>query len=763
MGKIMCSVNGYLDDSKFSKPMPWIGIYVTAASLAIAVAMALDAFRAFRYKKFWFPCKFFSLNATTLTLIGVAVKLSVDLNTPMPSRDDQLAKLSSSVLICTIIGNSMPSLGIMENQEIMMNIIALGILVVTVIVNISIQLATGAIYLFWKEHILTMFLMLLLFLFLSFSALTVPVTKRYFEFKYSNKYEMARKEACKDMSVAAVTRLRDDLRKYWMMAQTCCPQFVMGRSVTCTASGAICLLSAATLAQAVIRSYCTAQQTTNDFCRGESDYKWSVSLILFTQVAAVTVGTIAPALRWFLAINYRCRTRIIRSGNELLKVESYWLQTLLEAKDCPLVFKIKSPYGRKLAHRVKTRFLDLCIGIQTMIVVVSKFVRYASIFCVGHFLWFITRFNELRKRTLSSANNSIENHVSEPSPSQSQSSSKLDLSRFVLYLDGEEELVHVMMRNNCDATDHSIRLGKKKQPKFLMQLLEISTRSLGFTGVREFDGPHVPSLENVEPPNCWALPIVTLTSIAVALPNVSMSSKKQLINGVNEGLVYVRLIEDNLESRQDLKRARTAADIVWQGVDLYGKWLDIDLYKMASQEKSVKDILEELVTAGRTYFKNLKAKDMKECLLDEPAKWPVKVLAANSMYRLSQVVLLGLGHTGNNQIQTNEILFERLSIRIADIIGACLTNLQHIISVECFRSNIEEREEGVRNAISLLGKTEKILKFLDRKNLPSSAPCHMTSCIDVWQSSEKHQKPSMQASYPSTDSLPSNDVCLIVD
>ncbi|KAL0329569.1 UNVERIFIED_CONTAM: hypothetical protein Sradi_4943600 [Sesamum radiatum] len=91
MGRLGCTVSGTVDDSRFSEPMPWIGLYVVAASAACAIAMALDAFHGFRYRKFWFPCKFFALNATTLTLIGVAVKLSVDLNTSMPRPQDQLA------------------------------------------------------------------------------------------------------------------------------------------------------------------------------------------------------------------------------------------------------------------------------------------------------------------------------------------------------------------------------------------------------------------------------------------------------------------------------------------------------------------------------------------------------------------------------------------------------------------------------------------------------------------------------------------------
>ncbi|KAJ7952491.1 putative Plant/MNJ7-17 protein [Quillaja saponaria] len=194
MGKIGCNIDGNLDDSKFSVPIPWIGIYVAAASVACLIAMATDAVNAIRHRKFWFPSKVFSLNATSLTLIAIAVKLSVDLNTPMPLRREQLAKLSSSVLMCTMIGNSLPSLGTMQNKEIFMNVVALGILVITSIVNICIQLGTGVIYVFWVEHASVMFLMLVLLVLMSSSALTVPATKSYLELKYNKRYELALKE-----------------------------------------------------------------------------------------------------------------------------------------------------------------------------------------------------------------------------------------------------------------------------------------------------------------------------------------------------------------------------------------------------------------------------------------------------------------------------------------------------------------------------------------------------------------------------------------
>ncbi|XVE57673.1 hypothetical protein DITRI_Ditri04bG0108300 [Diplodiscus trichospermus] len=210
MGKLGCSIDGVLNEAKFSEPLPWIGIYIAAASLACAVAMAADAIHGFRHRKFWFPSKFFTINATSLTIITVAIKLSVDLNTPMPRGQDQLAKLSSTALICTVMGNSMPSLGTMENKEIFTNIIALAILVITVIVNICIQIGTGVIYVFYEEHAIMMFLMLVLLVVLSFSALIVPTTKHYLELKYK-KYEMAQKECLESNENGKSKRISEKL------------------------------------------------------------------------------------------------------------------------------------------------------------------------------------------------------------------------------------------------------------------------------------------------------------------------------------------------------------------------------------------------------------------------------------------------------------------------------------------------------------------------------------------------------------------------
>lgn len=722
MGKIGCSADGNLNEAKFSEPLPWIGIYIAVASLACAIVMAADLIQGFRSRKLWFPSKYYCLNATSLTIIAVAIKFSVDLNTPMPRRIDQLAKLSSSTLICTLMGNSMPSLGTMENKEIWMNIIALGILVITVIANICIQLGTGVIYLYWKEHALIMFLMIVLLVILSSSTLTVPTTKKYLEFKYKKKYQMAVEECTTECDRPVDKKLREDLMKYWMMAHTCSPQFVIGRSVTCTAAGALCLLSAMTLAEAMLRSY--LMPWSFKFCNGESDYKWSTFLVLIIQTIATGVGTIAPAIRWFTAVNFRCPTIGKKSSRKEFKVEKYWTQFLVEMKECPFTIRIKNRQCRKLAHGAKDQILDLCIGMQVGIVLASKVIRFISVFFMSRILLFYIFCRRLMK--CNSNNRSID------LASESQASSKPDLSRFVLHLEGENELVELMMKNNRDATEHWIKKGKKKQPKHLIELLEKS--SSGLHGVKDFDTDLVPSLDNEEPQNCWALPVVTLTAIALAIPNTNSFLRKQLMRSVHEGLMYVKLVEDNLDAESEMTNMRKGAYSVWLGVDLYHKWLDVDLNKMSFQAESTKEVLEGLADAAKNRYVGFKKTYVNQCLLKEsPSKWPITVLAANSMYRISQTILQ---NDERSNMHSSEKLFEALTIMISDIIAASLTNLQRVIYLVCFSSSIEVQEERVRWAVFLLGKTEKILKLLDQKGLPSLGPDEM-ACINEWRAFQK--------------------------
>ena len=750
-----CNTDGDVNDSKFNEPMPWIGIYIAAASLLCSIGMGTDAFSAIRHRKFWFPCKFFPLNATSLTIIAVATKLSMDLNTSMPRCNDQLSKLSSTVLMCTVMSNFMPSIGTMENREIFSNVIALGILVITLVVNVCIQMATGVIYVFWKEHAVVMFIMLVLLLFLSFSALTVPTTKHYFESKYAKKYEIAVRESSKETNMPVFKKLREDLMKYWTMAHTSCPQFVVARSVTCTASGALCLFSAAILMEAWLRTY--LMPGSFRFCSGQSDYKWSITLILIAQAIAVGLGTIGPAFRWFLATCIRCPKEWRKSFKDEFKVEKYWIQRLVEWRDCPIRLQINSWHCRKLVHDTRNLVADLCIRMQISIVLVSKIVRIVSAYFI-HFLFvFFFCFKELRGKL--KQNKSISNN--ESGSESSQPNVKQDLSRFVLYLEGEDGLVDLMAKRNCNATDCWIHRGRKNQPKYLLQILEKHASSTGLKGAETFDSNQIPSLGYGKAPDCWALPVVTLTTIAVSLPNIDKTSINCLMRGVTEALRYIRLIDQKLDEKEELIHIRRAADAAWLGVDLYHKWLGVDIRKMAVQAKGPKEVIQELADIAKNKVMEYDQKTMAACLWDTPSKLPVKVLAANSMYRITQTILQNQKTTYEEIMSVK--LFEELSIMIADILAACLTNIPCLIHMECICSIIEERESRVCRAIFALGLTEKILKFLDQKALPCSDTNKMI-CVDDWhvfrKQDELHFPPSSDSE---TEAFNSVDICLSID
>ncbi|KAG9452352.1 hypothetical protein H6P81_005256 [Aristolochia fimbriata] len=700
------------NDSKYSKPLPWIGLYVAAASLACALAMAIDGLLRLRKRKLWFPCKYFSLNATSLALIAIATKLPVDLNTNMPRWEDQLTKLTSTIFLCTDMGNFLPSLGELSDEEMISNIVALGMSVITVIVNVGIQMGTGVIFVFWPEHAIILFFMLVLLVILSSSALTISTTKQLLEKQYNKKYDLVRGESDEGENFT-VTELRENVNKYWMMAHTCSPQYVLGRSALCCASGAFCLLSALVLVEAVLRAQLSGRM---GFCDGNSDYEWSTMLIFASQVIAIAVGTIVPASRWFSSMSFSGSRAQGRHNQTDLRVEKYWVQRLVEWKESPLPFQITSRRFRRMAYSLRSQILNLCIQIQKAVVITSKLIRLAStlsMFLVSKFIFKTCKRLLLKDRLRT----------------MSMSSSNLSIGDFVLHLEGEEGLVHLIMKKGYEATKQWVNLGRKHQPTHLLELLQKCTASQGFRGIGEFDSEHVQSIVSEEPSNCWSLPLVTLVSIAVSLPGTDPDTIDRLLKGVYEGLRYVKLIEKNLDTK-GLTNMRDAAHIFWQGVDLHDQWFDYDLHKSRLEEQNPKEVLEKLAAISKKCVLEFMTKGGCE---QNPLEWPVKALAANSMYRISQTTLM----KHKNRTEKVEELFQWLCTTIADIFGACLTNLRRVIPMECFCNTIEVREAKVREAAYLLGETEKMLEIIGQDKF-SGLDTESMADIDKWHLSKQN-------------------------
>lgn len=85
------------------------------------------------------------------------------------------------------------------------------------------------------------------------------------------------------------------------------------------------------------------------------------------------------------------------------------------------------------------------------------------------------------------------------------------------------------------------------------------------------------------------------------------------------------------------------------GSDIYHTRLNVDLHKLLLQGKSSKETAK---------FRSEESRKKQVGLRDIPSKWPVAELAANSMYRISQTLLLNCEGRVN---QTGEKLFEALN------------------------------------------------------------------------------------------------------
>ncbi|KAJ0511831.1 hypothetical protein HanIR_Chr11g0556451 [Helianthus annuus] len=176
-------------DSELKTPaevmMPWVGLYVAIASFICVIAMAADAVQAVWQWKLWFPNRFFTLNAATITLIAIAMKLPVDISSEFLKFFSE--KLVSIFFLVTMLANFLPSLGLMDDKELLMNIVALAILLITIVVNMGIQIYLSS-YPFLNWFSCLIFILPLLWPFSV--ALTVPSMRKKLKHRYNESQQL---------------------------------------------------------------------------------------------------------------------------------------------------------------------------------------------------------------------------------------------------------------------------------------------------------------------------------------------------------------------------------------------------------------------------------------------------------------------------------------------------------------------------------------------------------------------------------------------
>ncbi|PWA34726.1 hypothetical protein CTI12_AA616410 [Artemisia annua] len=731
--------------NRFSEPLLWIGIYIALASLICVFAMVADLLHGFRNRKLWFPCRFFTLNAASLSVIAVAMKLPMDLNNSMPGHVDQVSKLGSMAFMCTMMANLLPSLATMTNKELFTNIIALGVLVITLVVNVCIQINTGVLTLYINNEdlhgtisdardvsgnatihnlaailyvdlhgtisdardvsgnatihnlaaILYVVILLMLLIIHACSSLAIVESKRMLESRYQAGHETALRDPRPErLSVY----LRQHVRKHWIMAETSSPQFIAACSATSSASGIICAASALVHIVTIVFTFYIVSP------RGyTSDYKWSMLAIFIIQSIGVILGTIAPLFRCFADLSFEVNREWIWNHINVLKVEKYWTRTLSDWKQSSISFSFRSRKCKIFIHISTILVLSFCIGIQKTTVVACKMIRsfkLLSVICGEHCFrcWRSLKAMLVASRIPVVGNPEL--------PGQN-----IDLRQYVLQLQDDMELAEKTLKNITRSVNLVIVNAENHQPNNLMNLI---VESNGFAGVGEYDSLHVPPLNDVEYLDCWSLPLVTLTTIAISLPEIPNDRVDGLLISVSEGLAYVKLVEDSLNSTNDYVRIQKAAKKLWLEVELYNKWLGNQLNRWLRNE--LQNHAPDVIRAREIlqWFR-----DEAQIVVNEVGAMDIdgsneRAICANSMYRITQTIL----DQGNIDEVSQENLFSSLLSMISQILAACLTNLPQVITTNCHTNVIEKREASVHAAAELLGQTTEIIDTLNGRELP---------------------------------------------
>ncbi|KAJ0523972.1 hypothetical protein HanIR_Chr10g0499511 [Helianthus annuus] len=716
-------------ENNYSTPMVWIGMCIVFASLVCILAMVADLLHGIRSRKLWFPCKYFRMNAAFLSIMFVAMKLPVDLSGVIPGDMDEAGKLGSIAFMCTMMANILPSLATMGSNELLSNITALCVLVFTLVLNVCIQIQSGVVS-YNEDSVMQMIspkydvqspgiskhrntllatiymtLLVVLLIIHVCSSLAILKSKKIIELKYRQGHNIASKDIQQSSEeVLTVEKLQKHVRNHWIMAESGSPQFIIACFHTTSASGVICVL-------VILLHTLTMSWIMKDILRKDynSDYSWSMLVILIVQSIGVVIGTVAPLSRCFAILNFKVSLQMISKHFKLFEVESYWTQKLYDWKHASIRLPLRSDKLKGVTQILKRLTLSFCIELQEGVVVVCKIIAlipFSLMLCVLY-------CSKSVKAVFCSAGQKTDNL--EPSK---------DLRAYVLQLEDEIELAERTMEGLTKSVNQLIQKGEENQPNNLIKLI-LEKPTCGFQGVKMFDNmdhDQVPSsVLKVEYQDCWSIPLVTLTTIATSLPKIEKKEVDSLLKSVREGFVYVTHVEENLNATDDYATLQEAARTLWQEVDVYHKWLGYKLQDPALQENRAGQIVEWFRdTAKRIIHTKDDTEGGNEISIhggtckDECIS---RSICVNSMYGITTTILRTYQTNIDDKVSQKK-LFDNLSSMITDVMAACLTNLPQVITMKCHTGVIEKREGNVKHAAQLLGETTQIIKTLQDHGIP---------------------------------------------
>ncbi|KAJ0531622.1 hypothetical protein HanRHA438_Chr10g0475871 [Helianthus annuus] len=364
-------------------------------------------------------------------------------------------------------------------------------------------------------------------------------SKKIIESKYQHGHDTASKEIQPSPGkLLTVEKLQKHVSNHWITTGSGNPQFITVCFHTTSAFRVICLL--VTMLHTYTIYMLIYYVLHDDY---DSDYGWSMMVILVVQFIGVIIGTIAPLSRCFATLSFNVSTKIISSHFKVFNVECYRTSMLHDWKHASIGLPFHSRNLEVVIETLKRIIFNICIGFQNGVVMYPMLENFE-------------RSNDLRP--------------------------------YVFQLEDEIELGERTLKGLSKYVSKLIQKGAKSQPNNLMKLV-LGKSTSGFQGVKNFD--HIDD-QGVPFVDSWMLPVVTLTTIAVSFPKIEKKEVDSLLESVREGLVYVAMVEQSFDATDDHVCFHKAADTLWQEIIYDRKWLGNELQDRAFQANTDEQIVE---------------------------------------------------------------------------------------------------------------------------------------------------------------------------
>nr|GMC80725.1 uncharacterized protein LOC109168601 [Ipomoea batatas]GME08509.1 uncharacterized protein LOC109168601 [Ipomoea batatas] len=491
-----------IQETKLS-PVPIIGYYVGAASLACSYAIGFDLIALFFGTRgracLDFSCKFFSPSTTWLMVLGVATKLTGDLTSLMWSPNDNFVKITTTAFLTMAMCHFFTQLASMTDKDILINVTSLGILVITAIVDLCIQLGTGVLdYSLFPGIIFSIVLLFSMFMIIVSTALAVPAIKKCADLKYQKLVSQI--EVVEWQQQHTVEELRLSVSKYWVMAASGSPHLLVKRLVTLLLTGVVSLLSFAILYKQVNGLENVKGKWESSHCQQKSDYKKSTRFMCCAQILGFVPSVEINVIFLHCVMSYKYEENGFKISRQEFIIESYWTTKLEEWRHSSIPYGVTRPIVRKFLYKIKGFIFTFCIRLQIVIVMWCKFCYVLSFYSMLLPLLFLSKgLNKLcnpllDKLFLNEGLNKLcplKKLLWLDGDSNDLKKQEIDLNCFVILLEGEKQFPKTLLRTILFRADRHVAMGKKYH---LQNLFNLLNRSFSFSGVVEFDSNQVPCL-----------------------------------------------------------------------------------------------------------------------------------------------------------------------------------------------------------------------------------------------------------------------------